>query len=56
MEVKEKDILTYLLVVEQNRHTIRAGGWYRTRVENDLGGGFKYVLFSPLCGEDSHFD
>ena len=20
------------------------------------GGGFKYVLFSPLCGEDSHFD
>ena len=21
-----------------------------------LGGGFKYVLFSPLVGEDSHFD
>ena len=21
-----------------------------------LGGGFKYVLFSPLFGEDSHFD
>ena len=21
-----------------------------------LGGGFKYVLFSLLCGEDSHFD
>jgi len=21
-----------------------------------LGGGFKYVLFSPLLGEDSHFD
>ena len=21
-----------------------------------LGGGFKYVLFSPLPGEDSHFD
>ena len=20
-----------------------------------LGGGFKYVLFSPLFGEDSHF-
>ena len=22
----------------------------------DLGGGFKYLLFSPLFGEDSHFD
>ena len=22
----------------------------------DLGGGFKYFLFSPLFGEDSHFD
>ena len=21
-----------------------------------LGGGLKYVLFSPLFGEDSHFD
>ena len=21
-----------------------------------LGGGFKYVLFPPLPGEDSHFD
>ena len=21
-----------------------------------LGGGFNYVLFSPLFGEDSHFD
>ena len=21
-----------------------------------VGGGFKYVLFSPLFGEDSHFD
>ena len=21
-----------------------------------LGGGFKYFIFSPLCGEDSHFD
>ena len=25
-------------------------------LENDLGGGFKYFLFSPLFGEDSHFD
>ena len=23
---------------------------------NWLGGGFKYFLFSPLFGEDSHFD
>ena len=23
---------------------------------NTLGGGFKYVLFSPLFGEDFHFD
>ena len=22
----------------------------------NLGGGFKYVLFLPLLGEDSHFD
>ena len=22
----------------------------------DLGGGFKYFSFSPLFGEDSHFD
>ena len=22
----------------------------------NLGGGFKYFLFSPLFGEDSHFD
>ena len=21
-----------------------------------IGGGFKYILFSPLFGEDSHFD
>ena len=24
--------------------------------ESHLGGGFKYFLFSPLFGEDSHFD
>ena len=23
---------------------------------SSLGGGFKYFLFSPLFGEDSHFD
>ena len=23
---------------------------------NSLGGGFKYFLFSPLFGENSHFD
>ena len=25
-------------------------------VETCLGGGFKYVLFSPILGNDSHFD
>ena len=24
--------------------------------QKELGGGFKYFLFSPLFGEDSHFD
>ena len=24
--------------------------------QQKLGGGFKYFLFSPLFGEDSHFD
>ena len=24
--------------------------------DDELGGGFKYFLFSPLFGEDSHFD
>ena len=28
----------------------------RCLFELELGGGFKYVLFSPLFGEDSHFD
>ena len=27
-----------------------------TRVHVFLGGGFKYLLFSPLYGEDSHFE
>ena len=25
-------------------------------LSGNLGGGFKYVLFSPLLMEDSHFD
>ena len=25
-------------------------------LRQNLGGGFKHVLFSPLFGEDSHFD
>ncbi len=28
----------------------------KQRSQHDLGGGFKYFLFSPLFGEDSHFD
>ena len=33
----------------------KGAGW-RNRVILWLGGGFKYFLFSPLLGEDSHFD
>ena len=25
-------------------------------MDGNLGGGFKHFLFSPLFGEDSHFD
>ena len=28
----------------------------RSEIIDELGGGFKYFLFSPLFGEDSHFD
>ena len=28
----------------------------KQRSQHDLGGGFKHFLFSPLFGEDSHFD
>ena len=28
----------------------------RTDVDDVLGGGFNYFLFSPLLGEDFHFD
>ena len=27
-----------------------------TKTTHELGGGFKYFLFSSLLGEDSHFD
>ena len=31
--------------------------WFLLVVQNPcLGGGFKYVLFTPSFGEDSHFD
>ena len=34
-----------------------AGEWMTLKVfQSVLGGGFKYFLFSPLPGEDSHFD
>ncbi len=33
-------------------HVCCLHGWFNQQ----LGGGFKYVLFSPLLGEDSHFD
>ena len=30
--------------------------WFLNIIRTKLGGGFKYFLFSPLLGEDSHFD
>ena len=30
--------------------------WFRAKPTTLLGGGFKYVLFSPLFGEDYQFD
>ena len=32
------------------------GGQPKVDGKGYLGGGFKYVLSSPLFGEDSHFD
>ena len=34
---------------------LEAGDLWRG-IKKTLGGGFKYFLFSPLFGEDSHFD
>ena len=36
----------------------KSGGFLKPLeiVRYNLGGGLKYVLFSPLFGEDSHFD
>ena len=31
-------------------------GMERLRIKGELGGGFKYLLFSPLFGEDFNFD
>ena len=30
--------------------------WIEQQTDNLLGGGFKYILWSPLLGDDSHFD
>ena len=34
----------------------RLDDWQQYDTRMILGGGFKYVLFSPLLGEASHFD
>ena len=36
----------------RNLHPKKSWEW----LNGILGGGFKYVLFSPLFGENSHFD
>ena len=41
-----------IFVVSYVRDDEKLASWELTY----LGGGFKYVLFSPLLGEDSHFD
>ena len=45
--------MAFFLVVVLNTWCIGHGILGDTVV---LGGGFKYFLFSPLLGEDSHFD
>ena len=44
----------FLFSVGRGRYTYEYCLIYTTRWS--LGGGFKYFLFSPLFGEDSHFD
>ena len=43
-------------VVDRRAATQRAAGSYGSIGCIRLCGGFKYFLFSPLFGEDSHFD
>ena len=38
------------------KKTYKNAGRNITRRQFTLGGGFKHFLFSPLFGEDSHFD
>ena len=35
---------------------VHSGVVFEEDFKSSLGGGFKDVLFSPLLGEDSHFD
>ena len=39
-----------------NIHSKQSYVGYKLFCFNLLGGGFRYLLFSPLFGEDSHFD
>ena len=54
-------ILRYYEIRSQNEESkwgfVGAKTWVKMRSRNSkLGGGFKHFLFSPLFGEDSHFD
>ena len=49
---REVDVLLLSMEKKKNQ-TITQHVWNNV---NNLGGGFKYVSFSPLFGEDSHFD
>ena len=41
------------IVAEPGCHGVIGGSF---GMDTNLGGGFKYLLFSPLFGEDAHFD
>ena len=38
------------------RWIYQSDGWHGVCIIHKLGGGFKYLLFSPLVGDASHFD
>ena len=50
------NIVRQCLFGEPNNFTTKWNDCLEFQKETGLGGGFKYVLFSSLLGEDSHFD
>ena len=59
------NFFTTIFTIMASRKSKSIASWQRcgpdpvcsmTTITTNLGGGFKYFLFSPLLGEDSHFD